>query len=172
MSTVSWISRSVAPCSFARLRHRRSTSLPSCWTLPAMVSSALSLGLMAAWRSRLHLLDKSLVAAEVGRCDGSVNAVAIVGAVAAGDIRGNQFALAAAERAWPGEKDFDEGIQRPRCLRPKRHGAADAGQIGERAMCGIVSPGSKSVSVVRQWFRVCVQTAPVLHWMEKVDCSP
>ena len=75
----------------------------------------------------LDLLHQRLVAAQVGRGNGAVNAVAIVGAVAAGDVGGDQLALAAAERAGPGEQDFDEGVQRPCRLWTEGHGAANAG---------------------------------------------
>ena len=75
----------------------------------------------------LDLLDESFVAAQVGGGDGAVDAVAVVGAVAAGNVGGDQFALAAGERAGAGEQDFDEGVEGPRGFRAKGHGAANAG---------------------------------------------
>jgi hypothetical protein len=85
---------------------------------------------------RLHLLDEGFIAAQMRGGDGAVDAVAIVGAIAARHIGRDQLAFAAAEGAGALQQYLNQCVEGTRGLRPEGHGATNAGKVGRKRDVG------------------------------------
>ena len=128
ISTVSWISRSVAPQPRAAATSSMVTVLPPVCTLAAIAQQGAEL--VADRRLlgiALDLLDEGASAVELHRGEGAVGGLAEDAVVEARHVRRDQLALAAAERVVLAQEDLRELGERHSGLGTKRHRAADAG---------------------------------------------
>ncbi len=77
---------------------------------------------------RLHPLHQILIAAQMRRSDGAMDALAEMAVVEIRNVSGDQFPFAGRKRVGAEEQDLHKLVQRSCGFGPEGHGSADAGQ--------------------------------------------
>jgi hypothetical protein len=137
MSTVSWISTSVAPSARAAAtsscRHQLAALLDLAGNRKQRAELQGHAGIPPALRHRIH---EGVVAAVVVRGRGAVTQIAESAVVARRHERRDRFAFRARERAGPAQERLGQGAQMDGGFGPERHRARNAWKVGGKGDVG------------------------------------
>ena len=133
ISTVSWISRSVAPSARACGDQLGGDSRPPDLHRAGDAQQRPQLGRdRGAVQVGAHLVDQGHALVELGGGERRVRVQQKLQSLRAGDVGGDQLALAAGQRVAAAQQHLGQLVQRLGRLRPEPHRSGDAGELLSR----------------------------------------